>query len=455
MGFRLKDIAILAALVILALPLSLAYQPGIFFSGISTDHNNYDSGSSVLTETTIMNKDLVQHQGLYLSLDIIRKADGATVVSKAGDVALAAREVKLVSDSIELPLWLMPGTYMVVYSLYSASGIPVASISREISVSSPFTISKAAVFGPSGVYLKVPYTYQLSENISRKIIKTIHGTVGETIPLSSPIEIEYLLSNKGSLPLTLEAEVAVISTYTQEVIQTSNYNLGVLLSGESKTYSHNLNPDAPGTYRVVVSIYSNKEFLCRKEVRAVLSGEGGKILGLDKDKDFYSKGERVRLVFNLVGPADKSAVEGAMLEISVFSEGASGQYSKEGISLGVNPSEEKIEFSAPFDLKNYEILAELKKGGTVFDSVSYKYSLLEPVAILSDDGRIQDLSVAGCFDDGICTEEERALGDCLDCMPLKKSSAIQQIDRDRSMAYIAFGIFVIAIICVAILVIKR
>jgi hypothetical protein len=427
---------------------------GIFFSGISTDAESYISGSEVRVETTLMNREQSSNVNMTVRYKILRETDAAIILSDSDQLSMAASEVRLLNKTLTLPKKSLSGAYLVSVEAIGSSGTPFSSTIQEISINGS---SEGALFSEKGVYLKVSSTEALAEGVTRTITKYIYGSVGDTITRGNPISAQFTLRNQGQLAISnISARMKAIPSYEQSAYAEKQslleVPLGSLAPGEKKEYSIDLSINKPGTYAVILSIYSGEDFLGSKEVRAVISGEDGTILNIKNTKDTYTAGEDFHCTVSYVGPADKSVVEGAYIQLTVLSQGnAIRTLRKDGIRLSTEPASSDFSFIVSQELKKYDLEIELGKGDEVFDKAISTYEYLQPNSTVTSDGRTLPKG-EGCFDDNLCTVDESKIGDCIDCAPLKKT--IEQTDSEANAWLIGAAVIIILIILVLFIMVK-
>lgn len=440
------------AFVLLSLSLQFACfadTQGVFFSGISTDKDSYSQGSILSIQTTIMNRDQSPNVNLTVHWKLVRNSDGALVSIDSDQLSLAASEVQTINKTLAIPDKILSGNYTALVEAISSSGAPISSVYAEVSIDSG--MEEGVLFGREGIYLKVPVTRTIAEGITQTNTKYIYGFTGDTIPRGNPIFAEFRLTNPGGSDLILSSKLKAVASYRQ-IYSTQNQTsiesqLGVLKPGETKSYSIGFSIDKPGTYSVIVSIYSGDDFLAQKEVRAVISGEDGTILSVKNGKDTYESGETFGCRVSYVGPADKSVVDGAYLQVRVLSDGkVVNTIRKESIQLSTQEMSADFSFKVPYSLMNYDVETELGKGDVIFDKVTNNYEPMNPDTTLTDDGRILPKG-EGCFDDGVCTDAESKIGDCLDCVPMGQSVQKQEFEQ----YYWPVGIIVTILVIIILL----
>ncbi|MBN2095239.1 MAG: hypothetical protein JW727_04270 [Candidatus Aenigmarchaeota archaeon] len=435
----------------------MAESHGLFFQGFKLDSEVYAPGDYISVETTIVNGAGYPATDLVLQLKILRNSDSAVVFSSAEPLELAPGEVRFLNKSARIPSALFGGDYTVVVGAISAAGIPLASMFREIEIDVASVKGKGIIFSEGGLYLRYSETQEIAPGITQTLTHRLYGTVGETIPRQSTLFAEFGLQNPTQSSLELTARLRMVSSYspldTSSSVLDLSQNLGNLASGESGRYSIAFKPPRPGTYSVIVGIYSGEDFLGEKEVRAVISGETGSIMEVENFKGRYEPGEQGLVRVHVVGPADKSNVSGAYLELSVYSaEKEVANLVKESMTLTAKTQAFDFYVKPPEGLEEYVLSVELGKGGEVFDSVNQSYKELSSELIMSDDGRILSRQAEACFDNGVCTPEEEIMGDCLDCAAIEKT--IERVEYETYQIYKLIAVIMLIVAFVLFVYLK-
>jgi hypothetical protein len=432
------------------------YRPNIFFLGITTDQGQYSAGSNLTIETTAVNEGSNPQVNMTLSYKIRRENDGAMIRSSSESLELGSREARTLKKIISIPPMILPGNYEVLVEALSTSGTPIASIFKIISIDANSSQREGVLFKEGEFYLEVPITQAIADGITETKIKYMYGFVGDTIPKGNPISAHFGLVNPGNVGLDLLARLEIVPSYSKSNPATEpqiiEERLGYLESGADKNSSISFSIDKPGTYSVIIAIYSKDKFLCQKEIRAVISGEDGSLLDIKNSKATYLEGEPVKVEVSFVGPADKSLVEGTYVQLKIKSDGREIESLENSpITLSSQPGMTQFKLNAPEELKNYDLEISLGKGSEVFDSVAQSYHPIDPNLTIANDGRIIPSNVSGCFDDGACAESESKLGDCLDCQAMNKTAERQETENFefyKNAALVLVGIILLLIIVV-------
>lgn len=436
----------------------LAYKQEVLLSGFWTNNLSYDSGSVISIKTTLVNVENYPHSNLSVLYELSRAADGALVYSDSGYVDLGSREVKPVTKAIQVPQKILSGEYILSAKVLGPSGVPISAISSELSIRS--LSEQGVIFEKGGFYLSVPVTQRLSEEVTQTYFKTMYGLIGEAIESGTTLSVHFSIRNKGSSLLPVSARVYLIPSYrsgNMSVFGTMadlQKDLGEIMPENAKSGSFEVKLTEPGTYSLILVLYSGEDVLSWKEVRAVVSGESGKILEIRNSKDVYRQNEEVKLDVLLVGPADKSQVEGAYLEAGFYSSGQLVKsLRKDNIALNTDPGLVSFSFRAPQALEYYDVRLRLGRQEKIFDEVNLSYHPMEIGTVLAPDGRFMPVNISGCYDDGICTENEKGFGNCLDCVPIEKTK--KQVEGDVYSFYLKIALLILIIALAIIFLVKR
>jgi len=127
--------------------------------------------------------------------------------------------------------------------------------------------------------------------------------------------------------------------------------------------------NSPGVYLAELKFYqSGNQVSGVQYFRWVVSGEGGKILYLKADKDYFKAGENMNLTVETIGPADGNDLGQGKLDVSVFDENRNviGTASKE-VPLNAGLVASVISIPIERDLILPTVNAKLTKDGNILD----------------------------------------------------------------------------------------
>jgi hypothetical protein len=127
--------------------------------------------------------------------------------------------------------------------------------------------------------------------------------------------------------------------------------------------------DMPESYLAEVKFYQeDKQVSGIQYFRWVVEGEGGKILYVKIDKDYYRAGENIVITIDLIGPADASDIGEGKLEVVVYDrDGNFIAKTIKDITLDPNLFSSVITIPVEKDLISPRIEAKLIKGENVLD----------------------------------------------------------------------------------------
>ena len=222
---------------------------------------------------------------------------------------------------------------------------------------------------PSSKILVASKEYTTSEgvNVSPEETVTAFLTVknpGEEITVIPDIKI---FKRQVDMPLVKEYQdspIIIASGGTKEI----NLEMPKFIDSES--------------YLAEVQFYQNQEQVSGTEFfRWVVEGEGGKILNVKIDKDYYKSGDNMELSVDLIGPADGSDIGQGSLEIIVSdkNENLIAKTSKD-VSLNSDVFSSTITIPVKNDLIYPKIEVSLAKGGTIFDKRSIELPIFSAEA---------------------------------------------------------------------------
>ncbi|MCX6723753.1 MAG: hypothetical protein NT155_01085 [Candidatus Staskawiczbacteria bacterium] len=140
--------------------------------------------------------------------------------------------------------------------------------------------------------------------------------------------------------------------------------------GETKTVELQMpNFDNPESYLAEIKFFSNQQQISGTQYfRWVVKGQGGKILYMKADKDYFKAGENISLIVESIGPADLSDLGQGTLEASVSDK--YGNYvgkASRNVSLNSGLVASQMVIPVTKDLISPEIDLKLIKDGQTLD----------------------------------------------------------------------------------------
>ena len=417
---------------------------------LSADLDKEDDGVFSF-ESRIANYGEGVRANLTINYQILREKDGSLVLEESQGFSFAPREVKTVDFTFDLPEGMSDDDHVFLYQVLSTNEAPLAGGTIEDESLRGDSIS---IYLEKGPYIK--FSYELD---GQNIVMESHGTMGNNIKQGSEYDLLVELGGEYmDIKDDLWVNITHLTSYGGRVVDTRMYPLEELL--EDGVISNSYLAEDSGTYRIVMSLLGEDGNLYFKdEVRAVVTGEDVSIIGAENSQDVYSEGETFDLSVDLVGPADGiGTFEGGFLELDILKAGELIHETKTDLdSIGVGVEKKRFEFTVPEDLEEYRVVVRATKNGEVYDKIVLDYEELVPEEIISEDGRVYDPNAVGCFDDGICTPQEREHGGCYDCYVEDMEKKDEKVEEEGIgiIWLIALSLFVICIIALGFVLFMR
>jgi hypothetical protein len=401
----------LLAFSLLAFSLLMLTQhaSGMSVRVFNLDRGTYSAGEIILADFWLQQELDFPFTDLRVTLELTRISPTTyTPITRTSveNLDFAPMEVKSLSQKLNVPANAIPGAYLVALSVRDPSDTEVGSAQKIIIVQNP---------SPSyyGVQLGIPVVNS-SLNIGS-------GIEGVHVPQNEYFYLSIEAKNVGTVALK-DAPWRVVGgpTYqSNEKFTLCNGSISLEVN-ESKKITCKTKLEKPKTYTFNMEVLKGEEVLGSATVRVVVRGVSGSIVLVRNAKDVYSKGENVSVQVRLIGPADAiNSVDGAELTLYVKKGGKEGttlaQQAKSVDGLSTAFQEHAFSLAAPEDLDRYTLYITLAKDNVILDEFTADYEKLTPKMLLLPDGRVRDTTVGGCFDDGACEEQEKALGNCFDC----------------------------------------
>ena len=127
--------------------------------------------------------------------------------------------------------------------------------------------------------------------------------------------------------------------------------------------------DIPESYLAEVKFYENQEQVSGTQYfRWIVEGEGGTILYVKADKDYYKAGEDIEITITSVGPADASDIGDGKIEITIYDrDGNVVAQTLKDVSLNPNIISSRIIIPNEKDLISPKIEAKIIKDENILD----------------------------------------------------------------------------------------
>lgn len=391
----------------------------VFISGLDYPTNTNIDSEDFYFNTTLANSETKVFSNLRLKYDIVDSSNFGVVYENYEDFSFAENEVKFVNKQFELE-GIPSGDYWFNIILTEKSGAPIAGFKKEITITS--TTNK-----PKLNFKTAPHILALDETGST--VKTSFGSLGNNLPINSHKFVEFTLSNAQDLNLNTKLEI--FHSYSLENKLYEKKQDLKLISTQS-TYQLPYEYTIPGTYIVKTSFYQENIKLFSKELRMVIQGESASIVSVLNSQDIYETGEVLKLTGILIGPADGASILNDLnLKLEIFeNEQLKLTQNQQVNNLGFEPFNFKFTEKLETSLTEYKVKITLtNKELNILDEIELDYEKLTPEYSLTD-GTIHRTDFQGCFNDDVCTESEKTIGNCYDCFAKKQ----QQIELDIETA---------------------
>ena len=385
---------------------------GILNSEIDSDTIDLENTDTVQIDNSIVNYDNYIHAELIINYKLISQKDGSEMISESTILSFGAYEVKDMSKELKIPDTIQTGEYIINILVNGPNNIPLAGFNHKIQIDNKDIIKPLSVI--KGPYLKIPF---VSDSGTITYIES-YGTTGSNVLQGSTYYLKFNLKNENSNYNDLKAIINIIPTLGDSSLKTIEYELNPYASAtQIDDYEVEMTFDTPGTYRVTLSFYNGDSFLFQKEVRLVITGEGGSILRVRNKQDTYNIGDTISIDADLVGPADGATkLKDVYLKLILSEDNRIIKVIIKDIpALEFKTMTETIDFTSEWDLERYRIQMILGKDDAIYDEITINYEPIIVEKMITPDGRIYSPGLGGCFDDNICTTEERQSGNCYDC----------------------------------------
>ncbi len=385
---------------------------GILSSEISSDTINLEDIDTVQINNSIVNYDNSIHAELIINYKLINQKDGSEIINENTIISFGAYEVQDISKKLKISKTIPSGHYIINIFVNGPNNIPLAGFNHNLQIINNEMIKPLSVI--KGPYLKIPL---VSDSGTITYIES-YGTTGSNVIQGSTYHLKFNLKNENPTYNDLKAIINIIPTLGDKSLKTIEYELNPYSSStQIDNYEIEMDFDTPGTYRTTLSFYNEDSFLFQKEVRLVITGEGGSILRVKNKQDTYNIGDTISISADLVGPADGATKLKDIYLKLILSENNNIQKEiiKDIPNLEFKTMTETIDFTSEWNLEEYKIQIILGKDDTIYDEITINYEPIIVEKMITPDGRIYSPGLGGCFDDNICTTEERTINNCYDC----------------------------------------
>lgn len=326
------------------------------------------------------------------------------------------------------------GKYTLNFIMYQKTGAPINGFKKDINLTlNNFTfnyINNISTLIDNGPYL-------INENKNGDLIGSSHGMLGENLKGKENIFVGVLFKKNLSNGIKNNLKLKVKLFYSYSQFDKPTYSTQGNLTYFNNLGKLKLNYSKPGSYNVKVSFLYKNQFLFSKIIRLVIYGKSGGIVDVLNSQDIYKKGDIFNLNGILIGPADgASQIENPHIKMSLIQNNKQ-LYSndKKLENLGFQPLNFNFKINnLSFDLNNYQVKLDLYDTNLLLDEVILNYTKLSP-KYLYKNGLVYKNDPNMCLDDGICTKNEKNIGNCLDChlkeLNLNKNTKENNINKSK------------------------
>ena len=400
---------------------------GILSSEISSDTINLEVIDTIQINNSIVNYDNSIHAELIINYKLINQKDGSEIINENTIISFGAYEIQDLSKELKIPNTVPSGNYLINIFVNGPNNIPLAGFNHNLQIINSETIKTISMI--KGPYLKIPL---VSDSGAISYIES-YGATGSNVHQGTTYYLKFNLKNENNNYNNLKTIINIIPTLGDTSLKTIEYELKPYTSTtQIDNYEIEMDFDTPGTYRTTLAFYNKDLFLFQKEVRLVITGEGGSILRIKNKQDTYNIGDTISISADLVGPADGATkLKNIYLKL-ILSENNKilKEIIKEIPALEFKTITETIDFTSEWNLDEYKIQIILGKDDKIYDETTINYEPIIVEKMIMSDGRIYSPGLGGCFDDNICTTEERTINNCYDCYledhPKKQTEDINQ-----------------------------
>jgi hypothetical protein len=420
--------------------------------GSQVNKINYSVGEEIKISSYFVNREDLVKSNVSIKYELIREKDLSVFYDGVDSYSFDKYEAKLINKSIKIPLYLNSDNYVLQITTFSSSGAPVSFIQHNLKINS--YNKKEVLYFKELPFLKIYYEFK----DGRIFFENSYSNTGKPIVPNSTFEVKFSLDSSNYKNKDIVVEFEIENSYNIGELK-KIYSKNFILKNDMENFTIPISLNESGTFKLFVNIYDeNHNLLLSKDVRVVIIGDGGNILDVFNHKDVYFNGEDFNLDVVYVGPADAlTTVKNVLLNVKILKENREVENFDYIIDqMPLNP--EKINFKKKLneDLDKYKVIVTLSKNGKIYDKVELNYEELNPKILISLDGRLYDPNVIACFDDSVCTDVEKSLGNCMDCIKPKfeknKDFNNETINLDGEDVEINKNIFLIIFVLILILI---
>ncbi len=397
----------------------------IGFFGSEIEQDTINSGDSININYNIVNREDKVRADLMIIYEIRNIEDMSLLHKESKTMSFAPYEFKKMNDTIKLP-YLPQGNYIFSINLKSSSGTPISFISHEIFINGDSRTVK---------FEKLPYLKIYFETGTDKTsYETSYSLTGRPVLPDTNFDVVFALENLADYTNTYQIKYTLRQSHSDDEPEVIGSEFVSLYPNEIKNHVYEMSYSKSGTYDLIVEVYDGQNIIANKEVRLVIVGNGGNILDVRNQKDTYLKNEYVNINVSFVGPADGfNIVQSAYIKADIILpyENIIATKTNQISKLDFIPQNSVFYIGAPQDLNSYKLRLTLGKDEEIYDVVEIDYEPLNPDLVISEQGFVYDPDKKGCLDDTICTEVEKEIGNCYDCIAPKYNKKEEVVNVDK------------------------
>ena len=417
---KFNNLKLIPLFFVLFTLINIGYS-AVFISGIDYTESLDINSNTFNFNVTLANSESKVFSNLILKYSFVNLENLGLVHEGSEKYSFNNNEVKMISKQIELEN-IPSGEYSFNLILTEATGAPIAGMKYDIDLINNNDILNL----PQLSFVKTPHMLALNE--LGEIVQQSYGSLGNNIPKSADKFVEFTLENPRDLELNTKIELFHSYSIEDKLI---DFTQELIISKSQDTYKLDLDYTIPGTYIVKTTFYSQQNKLFSKELRMVIAGESASIVSVVNSKDTYNQNENLEISGTLVGPADgASTLNNLDLKLQVSQNNKIILQDSQKINnLAFEPIDFDFTKLTNSDLTKYKVKITLTNSdNNILDEIELDYEKLES-EFLYKEGTIYKSDFQGCFNNDVCEDFEKTLGNCYDCNAAKQDSIKQEKQR--------------------------
>lgn len=347
------------ALLIPALSLRAYDAPRIYVKEINLSETSFKGGDTIKGDFLMWNTT----DGIVADLDY--------KISLKKDYQVFGEKIFLVADQLNpdgtgkqnfsyaIPANIASGNYTLFIRLYTKTGMPLNWGQKDI------------VIKGNDVFLQISDSKLMQGDREFEPALGVNFDPNENTPAAV-----ISARNSSAKNIEFDLKITVYSVQSNmEELESFSGEKGIFDSGETRSFSIALPKyETAGTYLAKAAFYENNIIVSNEEsFRWVIKGDSARILKIESKEDFFQKDKNTEIIVDLIGPADNSSVEGAILTVSIFDqEGKNIASSAKEVRLSNGVNSEIFNLVLKTDVANPRIEAKITKDGKELDGYVYK-----------------------------------------------------------------------------------